>query len=389
MRYLKGVRFVNDHGSSERMIFPTVDYRRGAVVILDQTGLPREDRMLALRTPEEVAEAIRALRVRGAPAIGIAASYGMVVALERLLRGSRAVPPDYLFDRIEGIRELPAPPPAASAIREELRAVRALLAATRPTAVNLFYALDRIDAAIENAGDDPVRLVRGVAEEAFAIHREELDVEFAIGMHGAVLIHDGSGVLTHCNAGGLATAGYGTALGVLYRAHEEGRRFTVYADETRPLLQGARITAWELQRRGIETVLLCDNAAASLLSAGRIDAAIVGADRIAANGDTANKIGTLGVAVLCRRYGRPFYVAAPWSTFDVRIASGEEIPIEERDPDEVRSFGRCETAPRGIPVYNPAFDVTPAELITAIITERGVIERPDRGVIERFAADRT
>lgn len=369
------------------MIFPTVDYRRGRVRILDQTCLPLEERMLELHEPEEVAEAIRELKVRGAPAIGIAAAYGVLAALERILKRGAAAHADYLFDRMEGIREIPATPATADMIREELGEARSLLAATRPTAVNLFWALDRIDAAIEGAGNDPVRLGRRVAEEAFSIHREELDVEFAIGMHGSSLIRNGMNILTHCNAGGLATAGYGTALGVLYRAYEEGKRFRVYADETRPLLQGARITTWELRRRGIETVLLCDNAAASLFAAGRIDAAIVGADRIAANGDTANKIGTLGVAILCERFGRPFYVAAPWSTFDTRIASGSEIPIEERDGVEVTAFWGRETAPHGTAVYNPAFDVTPAALVTAIITERGVIERPDERAIERFAAD--
>lgn len=374
------------NGSAERKIFPTVDYRRGHVRILDQTCLPLEERMLELHEPEEVAEAIHGLRVRGAPAIGIAASYGMLLAIERILKRGGAAHPDYLFDRMESIREIPTPPATADAIRKELGEIRALFAATRPTAVNLFWALERIDAAIEGAGDDPARLGISVAEEAFAIHREELDVELAIGMHGSALIRDGMSILTHCNAGGLAAAGYGTALGVLYRAYEEGKRFTVYADETRPLLQGARITTWELQRRGIETVLLCDNAAASLFAAGRIDAAIVGADRIAANGDTANKIGTLGVAILCGRFGKPFYVAAPWSTFDTRLASGSGIPIEERGGAEVTAFWGRETAPRGTAVYNPAFDVTPAALVTAIVTERGIMERPDEREITRFAA---
>ena len=271
-------------------------------------------------------------------------------------------------------------------IRRGLGEARTVLAGTRPTAVNLFWALERIGAAVDAAVDDPRALARRVAEEAFALHDEELEIEFTIGRHGAPLIEDGMRILTHCNAGGLATAGYGTALGVLYRAHEEGKRFTVYADETRPLLQGARLTAWELQKRGIETVLLCDGAAASLFAAGRVDAAIVGADRIAANGDTANKIGTLGVALLCERFGRPFYVAAPWSTFDRGTRAGGEIPREERGAREVTAFRGRDTAPPGTPVYNPAFDVTPAGLVTAIITERGVIERPDRTAIGGFAA---
>lgn len=373
-----------DERSTERMVFQTVDYRAGRVRIIDQTHLPLEERMLELGTPEEVADAIRELKVRGAPAIGITAAYGMLVALERVLLRGATGSRGYLFDRVEGVREMPDPGIEAGEIRVELEAVRALLAATRPTAVNLFWALNRIDAAIERAGDDPVQLSMRVAEEAFAIHREELEVEIAIGENGAALIENGMGVLTHCNAGGLATAGYGTALGVLYRAYEEGKRFTVYADETRPLLQGARITTWELRRRGIETVLLCDSAAASLFAAGRIDAAIVGADRIAANGDTANKVGTLGVALLCERFGKPFYVAAPLSTFDTNLPSGAQIPIEERSGREVTAFWGRETAPPGTPVFNPAFDVTPAGLVTAIITERGVIERPDMRAIERF-----
>jgi methylthioribose-1-phosphate isomerase len=370
------------------MVFPTVDYRAGAVEIIDQTLLPGEERIVPLRDHAEVAEAIRSLRVRGAPAIGIAAAYGVLVALERILSRGSDVPGGYLFDRGEGVGQIPEAGVTAAEIRRELADVRTVLAGTRPTAVNLFWALERIGAAIDGAGDDVRVLARRVAEEAFALHDEELEIEFAIGRHGAPFIADGMRILTHCNAGGLATAGYGTALGVLYAAYEEGRRFTVYADETRPLLQGARITAWELQKRGIETVLLCDGAAASLFAAGRIDAAIVGADRIAANGDTANKVGTLGVALLCERFGKPFYVAAPWSTFDMGTPSGGEIPIEERGAGEVAAFWGRETAPHGTPVYNPAFDVTPAELVTAIITERGVIERPDRTAVRRLAADR-
>jgi len=372
--------------STERMIFPTVDYRRGIVRILDQTRLPLEEHVLELRGPEEVAAAIRELKVRGAPAIGIAAAYGMLAALEKIMKRGSGDRAGYLFDRVEGAREIPAHGITAENIRDELAGARALLASTRPTAVNLFWALDRIEAALGAAGDDPVQMGRRVAKEAFAIHEEELEVELAIGRHGSPLIRNGMNILTHCNAGGLATAGYGTALGVLYWAFEEGKRFTVYADETRPLLQGARITTWELRRRGIETILLCDNAAASLFAAGRIDAAIVGADRIAANGDTANKIGTLGVAILCERFGKPFYVAAPWSTFDTKIPSGSEIPIEERGSREVTAFWGRETAPPGTTVYNPAFDVTPASLVTAIVTERGIMERPGEGTIRRFAA---
>ncbi len=372
---------------TERLVFPTVDYRAGKVRIIDQTLLPAEERMLELDDYREVANAIRNLKVRGAPAIGIAAAYGMLVALENILRRRSPESRGYFFDRAEGVEEPPVTAAAAAEIRDELHRVREVLASTRPTAVNLFWALERIGAVIDGGGNDAGELSRRIAEEAFAIHGEELEVEFAIGKHGSVFIEDGMGILTHCNAGGLATAGYGTALGVLYRAYEEGKRFTVYADETRPLLQGARITAWELQRRGIDTVLLCDNAAASLFAAGKIDAAIVGADRIAANGDTANKVGTLGVALLCERFGKPFYVAAPWSSFDTSLSSGAEIPIEERDGREVTAFWGRETAPRGTFVYNPAFDVTPAGLITAVITERGVIESPDTDAIARLAGE--
>jgi methylthioribose-1-phosphate isomerase len=372
---------------TERMVFPTVDYRAGKVRIIDQTLLPAEEHMLELDDYREVADAIRKLKVRGAPAIGIAAAYGVLVALENILRRSSPESRGYFFDREEGVSEPPVIAVPAREIRDELHRAREVLASTRPTAVNLFWALERIGAVVDGAGNDAVELTRRIAEEVFAIHREELEVEFTIGKNGSVFVEDGMGILTHCNAGGLATAGYGTALGVLYRAYEEGKRFTVYADETRPLLQGARITTWELQRRGIETVLLCDNAAASLFAAGKIDAAIVGADRIAANGDTANKVGTLGVALLCERFGKPFYVAAPWSSFDTNLSSGVEIPIEERDGSEVTAFWGRETAPRGTFVYNPAFDITPAGLITAVITERGVIECPDTDAIERIARE--
>lgn len=368
-------------------MFPTVDYRAGKVRIIDQTLLPAEERVLELADYREVADAIRKLKVRGAPAIGIAAAYGVLVALENILRSSSPGFRGYFFDREKGVSAPPGIDAPAREIRDELHRVREVLASTRPTAVNLFWALERIGAVIDGEGNDAVELSRRIAEEIFAIHREELEVEYTIGKNGSVFIEDGMGILTHCNAGGLATAGYGTALGVLYRAYEDGKRFTVYADETRPLLQGARITTWELQKRGIKTVLLCDNAAASLFAAGKIDAAIVGADRIAANGDTANKVGTLGVALLCERFGKPFYVAAPWSSFDTNLASGVEIPIEERDGCEVTTFWGRETAPRGTFVYNPAFDVTPAEFITAVITERGVIESPDADAIRRLARE--
>jgi methylthioribose-1-phosphate isomerase len=367
------------------MILPTVDYRRGAVEIIDQTLLPGEERIVRLATLEEVAEAIRSLRVRGAPAIGIAAAYGMLVALENLLIERLRPPRGCFFDRADGAGIRDAAGIEAGDVRLRLASARETLAATRPTAVNLSWALDRMAKAIVGAGNDPAAVCATVAREAFAIHAEELEIEYAIGRNGAAFIRDGN-ILTHCNAGGLATAGYGTALGVLYAAWEQGKRFHVYVDETRPLLQGARLTAWELGKRGIPYTILCEGAAASLFAKGAVDAVIVGADRIAANGDTANKIGTLGLAVLCERFGKPLYVAAPWSTFDLDAASGGDIPIEERPSAEVLSFKGVRTAPEAAAAYNPAFDVTPASLITAIISDRGVVENPDGPKIAALAA---
>jgi methylthioribose-1-phosphate isomerase len=264
-----------------------------------------------------------------------------------------------------------------------LHEVTAYLRTSRPTAVNLFWALERMERRVQGFTEQWSReqLTRALLDEALAIEDEDRRMCRAIGEAGAGLVRDGQGVLTHCNAGGLATADYGTALAVLFRAAEKGRRFQVYADETRPLLQGARLTAWELQQRGIEVTLICDNMAAQVMKEGRVQLVIVGADRIAANGDTANKIGTYGVALLARAHDIPFYVAAPSSTFDLRLANGDAIPIEQRDPREVtHGFGR-QTAPDGIKVYNPAFDVTPANLIAGIITEKGLIQPVTAGSI--------
>jgi methylthioribose-1-phosphate isomerase len=326
----------------------------GRLLLIDQTLLPTELREIECRDVETVWEAIKSLRVRGAPAIGIAAAYGVCVGLQTV-RGATV---DEFFAR--------------------LKAVTDYLATSRPTAVNLFWALKRMKAAAEkllqtsSAGE----IARRLLAEAQAIEEEDRQMCRAIGRFGAALLSDGQGVLTHCNAGGLATADYGTALAVLFAAHETGKKLHVYADETRPLLQGARLTAWELQQRGIDTTLICDSMAAQVMSEGRVQAAVVGADRIAANGDTANKIGTYGVAVVAAYHHMPFYVAAPSSTFDFSIASGKDIPIEHRDAREVtHGFGR-QTAPEGIQVHNPAFDVTPAELIAAFITEKGVIRPP-------------
>ncbi|MGI8981134.1 MAG: S-methyl-5-thioribose-1-phosphate isomerase [Pirellulaceae bacterium] len=305
----------------------------GHLVLIDQTRLPTELLEIECRSVEAVWEAIKQLRVRGAPAIGISAAYGVVVGLQA---------------------------------GRNLEEITAYLASSRPTAVNLFWALERMKkAALQK---------KNLLAEARAIHEEDRATCHAIGRYGAELLANNSGVLTHCNAGGLATAEYGTALSVFFTAQDQGKQLHVFVDETRPLLQGARLTAWELAQRGIRATLICDSMAAQVMREGKVQACIVGADRITANGDTANKIGTYSVAVLAHAHQIPFYVAAPTSTFDLSLASGDQIPIEQRSSDEItNSFGK-RTAPEGIEVYNPAFDVTPARLIKAIITERGIIE---------------
>jgi len=324
----------------------------GHLRLIDQTLLPGEFRQLDCRTVESVWEAIKVLRVRGAPAIGIAAAYGVVVGVQK----SAAADEESFF--------------------AELQRVVDYLASSRPTAVNLFWALDRMHrVALGLRGtQSPADILARLLAEARAVHEEDRQMCRAIGRYGAELIGPRQGILTHCNAGGLATADYGTALAVIFAAAEQGKQPRVYADETRPLLQGARLTAWELQQRSIDVTLICDSMAAQVMREGRVQAVIVGADRIAANGDTANKIGTYSVALLAAAHDIPFYVAAPSSTFDLSIADGTQIPIEQRDPREItHGFGRP-TAPEGIKVYNPAFDVTPAKLIRAIICEKGLIE---------------
>jgi methylthioribose-1-phosphate isomerase len=342
--------------------FSPVVWRDGALEILDQTRLPLEERWLRLTRLEEVADAIRRLAVRGAPAIGIAAAYGLALAM--------ADPAD----------------PEPDAARRWTRAHEALLA-TRPTAVNLRWALERGREVVEaRPGAERAALAAALLELAHALRAQDLATCRAIGAHGAALFAPGARVLTHCNAGGLATAGYGTAVGVLRAAYERGRLALVYSDETRPLLQGARLTAWELVHLGIPFRLIPDAAAGALIARGEIDAAVVGADRIAANGDTANKIGTYTVAVLCARHGLPFYVAAPRSTIDPATPDGAAIPIEERAAEEVTSVFGTRVAPAGVEVRNPAFDVTPAELITAIVTEVGVLQPPYSHSIARALA---
>jgi methylthioribose-1-phosphate isomerase len=355
----------------------------GHVRLIDQTLLPTKLEYRDCRTVEEIWEAIRNLRVRGAPAIGVAAAMGVVLGMQKLPTASSPVPlpvpvplPGAGTGTGRGTGREVQDPQRRGAYAHRLKEVTDYLRTSRPTAVNLFWALDRMERCVKGRTEDcsALELTEDLLREARAIEEEDRRMCRAIGEAGADLIQHGQGVLTHCNAGGLATADYGTALAVLFTAAERGRRFRVFADETRPLLQGSRLTAWELHERGIETVLICDNMAAQVMKEGKVHLVIVGADRIAANGDTANKIGTYGVALLAQAHGIPFYVAAPSSTFDLSLTSGEAIPIEQRDPREVtHGFGR-QTAPEGIGVYNPAFDVTPARLITGIITEKGVIQ---------------
>ncbi|HUT28566.1 MAG TPA: S-methyl-5-thioribose-1-phosphate isomerase [Sedimentisphaerales bacterium] len=331
----------------------------GLLELTDQRKLPTEFVKLPCHTIEELFEAIKTLAVRGAPAIGVAAAYGLVLSTQQLAEA-------------DGVKK------ALSVLAE----ARDYLTSSRPTAVNLCWAVDRI----RNKAEQLVRtrpatslqtLREFVLGEANAIFEEDVAMCRRIGENGQKFIKEGGGILTHCNAGALATAGQGTALSVMFEAKKRGKRFKVYVDETRPLLQGARLTAWELKQADIDVTLVCDNMAGWLMKQRKIDAVITGADRIAANGDAANKIGTYSLAVLAEKHGVPFYVAAPSSTFDLSIGSGEQIPIELRAAEEVTTFAGTQVAPDGINVYNPAFDVTEAALIAAIITENGVIETPN------------
>jgi methylthioribose-1-phosphate isomerase len=336
---------------------PTLEWLpdKPALRIIDQTRLPAELVVVELGTVAEVAEAIRTLRVRGAPALGCAAAAGLALAA------------------------LTSPAAELAALKADLRAAHETLAATRPTAANLFWALEALRAIWEPWAGDPAALRERLSAQAHALIADDLERCRAIGRHGAELIPNPAQVLTHCNAGALATAGYGTALGVIRAAVEQGKRVHVWVDETRPLLQGARLTAFELSADGIPCTVICDNMAGALMAAGRVDCVIVGADRIAANGDTANKIGTYALAVLARHHHLPFYVAAPFSTVDFSLPSGDQIAIEERGREEVAwlaGFGRQAVVPAAAEVYNPAFDVTPAGLISAIITERGIARPP-------------
>ena len=336
-------------------MFITVERTPDGVRMIDQRKLPREETYIVFREPEEVAGAIRDMVVRGAPAIGVSAAFGLALGA----KDAASFPADRFRERMERLFQL--------------------FADARPTAVNLFWAVDKVRAALDAglaAGRDPAAVAGEIETLAQTVHDDDLESCRAIGRFGAPVVPDRGTVLTHCNAGGLATAGYGTALGVIRGAVEAGKSVRVLADETRPLLQGARLTAWELMQDGIDTVLITDNMAGSLMRRGEIDVVVVGSDRIAANGDIANKIGTYPVAVLAREHGIPFYVAAPLTTIDLNCPDGDHIPIEERDPEEVTSLFGVPVAPKGVGVMNPAFDVTPAELIAGIVTDKGLARPP-------------
>ena len=339
----------------------TISWKNDKVLFVDQTQLPGKLKFVSTGDIKRLWKAIKDLEVRGAPAIGIAGALGVVLGI----KDSRA-------------KEF-------SGFFKELKNVTTYLTSSRPTAVNLFWALDRMEYTATNNSNHPIDEIKKILlREALKIIDEDKSNCRRMARYGASLIKSGDVILTHCNAGGLATADYGTALGVLFEAKKQSKRIKVYADETRPLLQGARLTTWELMHEGIDTTLICDNMAASLMAKGKIDKIFVGADRIASNGDAANKIGTYGVAVLARAHKVPFYVVAPVSTFDFKIKTGKEIPIEERDGDEVRSIMGKFTAPRNVKVYNPAFDVTPNRLITAIVTERGIFRAPFRKSLRKI-----
>jgi methylthioribose-1-phosphate isomerase len=331
----------------------TISWKNGILTFLDQTKLPVEVVYEKQKNIEQVWDAIKQLRVRGAPALGVAGAYGILLGMQ----DKQSLPSDKFIT--------------------EMKKEAAYLNSSRPTAVNPSWGLNRMVAKAESLGTGRSEEIWAELErEAVAIHNEDKDLCRRIGENGKELIKDGTGILTHCNAGALCSTGIGTATAPMYTAFREGRKFKVYADETRPLLQGARLTSWELQQAGIDVTLICDNMAAFMMSKGYISLVITGTDRVAANGDTANKIGTMGVAILADHFHIPFYIACPSSTFDMNTAAGGDIPIEERNADEVLFFGERRTGPEGMQVRNPAFDVTPHELITGFITENGIVKPP-------------
>ncbi len=346
----------------------TVDWTDEGVVMLDQRKLPREEVYLVCHNAEEVARAIKEMVVRGAPAIGVAAALGIALGVRRAQSNSLEL------------------------LDQEFESLCSTIRAARPTGFNLFWATDRMKTLYRRLRAQSLskhEIAARLIDHALEIRSEDIEANRRLGAYGAVLLPDRANVLTHCNAGELATAGYGTALGIVYSAADQGKQIHVYADETRPFLQGARLTVWELQRNGIPVTLITDNMAGHFMKAGVIDCVVVGADRIAANGDVANKIGTYSLAVLAKEHQLPFFVAAPASTLDLTIATGEEIPIEERAGDEVTHLHGIRVAPEGVQVANPAFDLTPNHLISAIVTDRGVARRPYTESLAMLASDRS
>jgi methylthioribose-1-phosphate isomerase len=342
----------------------TLEWTDSGVRFIDQTKLPTEETYVTCKTPEQVADVIRNMVVRGAPAIGVAAAMGIALAV----KNSKAS--------------------TSGELKSEFDRACDLIGKTRPTAVNLFWAIRRMQDKFEVLRVRPLpQLKKALIEEAQRMHAEDIAANQAMGRHGATLLPASGGVLTHCNAGALATCGYGTALGVIRAAVEAGKKLHVYADETRPFLQGSRLTAWELMKDSIPTTVISDNMAGAMMKQGKIGAVVVGADRIAANGDVANKIGTYTVAVLAREHGIPFYVAAPFSTVDLATPDGSKIPIEQRNAKEVTHIGGKQMVPEGVPVENPAFDVTPAKYVTAIVTERGVARPPYEESLKALAPE--
>ena len=336
-------------------MLPTVEWKGDSVVMIDQRKLPATEVYVTCWTANDVAKAIKTMVIRGAPAIGVSAAMGIALGMAK--------------SKASGTKQFTT----------EFQRTCDLLAGTRPTAVNLFWAIERMKRVFAEAahnGASVEELKQRLVSEAQLIHDEDVAACRTLGAHGATLVPDSAKILTHCNAGALATAGYGTALGVIRAAAEQGKKVAVLADETRPFLQGARLTAWELVKDGIQTTVITDNMAASMMRLGQVDLVVVGADRIAANGDTANKVGTYGVAVLAKEHGIPFYVAAPVSTIDLATADGDGIPIEERPAREVTHVGTSRLTPEGAAIRNPAFDVTPARYVTAIVTERGIARAP-------------
>jgi methylthioribose-1-phosphate isomerase len=345
-------------------MLPTIAREADVVVMIDQRKLPSEEIYVRCKTAAEVARAIKAMVIRGAPAIGVAAAMGIALGVRR--------------SAATGTQKLAA----------DFYKICEMMAATRPTAVNLFWAIDRMMAVAEATDGNTVDIKDAMLTEALSMLDEDIAANRRLGRYGAERLPDVCSVLTHCNAGALATVAYGTALGVIRAAVEAGKSVSVYADETRPRLQGMKLTAWELAQDGIPVTIIADNMAAALMRQGKVDCVIVGADRIAANGDTANKIGTYGLAIAARHHRIPFYVAAPFSTIDLKLATGAQIPIEQRDSIEMTHIDGVRISPEGVPVLNPAFDVTPGDLVTAFITERGVLEPPFEEALAQFSPEK-